>query len=102
MLANRYKQHYVVVNIKHSTSIMVWVCFTGTGGRGSLYFLPPKTTMNGQRYMDMKEKLVFWMRHHQATHFLQDGAPCHTSKSDGFSQGGKDPCDGLAGQQPKS
>lgn len=80
-LANRYKQRYVVDNVKHSASVMVWGCFTGSGGRGSLYFLPPKTTMNGQRYMDMlKEKLVFWMRHHRATHFLQDGAPCHTSK----------------------
>jgi hypothetical protein len=59
-LANRHKQPYIVVNVKHSASVMVWGCFTGTGGRGSPYFLLPKTTMNGQQYMDMlKEKLVF-------------------------------------------
>jgi transposase len=28
----------------------------------------------------LKDKLLFWMRPHHATHFLQDGAPCHTSK----------------------
>jgi hypothetical protein len=39
---------------------MVWGCFSGNEGRGSLYFLPPKTTMNGDRYMAMlKEKLIF-------------------------------------------
>ncbi len=41
----------------------------------------PKTTMYGERYIDMlRDKLIFWMHHHHATHFLQDGAPCHTSK----------------------
>jgi transposase len=80
-LTNRYKQRYVVVNVKHSASVMIWGCFSGQGGRGSLYFLPPKMTMNGERYIEMlRDKLIFWMRHHRATHFLQDGAPCHTSK----------------------
>jgi hypothetical protein len=37
-----YKQKYVVVNVKHSDSVMVWGCFSGIGGRGSLYFLPPR------------------------------------------------------------
>jgi transposase len=79
--ANRYKQKYVVVNVKHSASVMVWGCFSGIGGCGSLFFLPPKTTMNGERYMEMlREKLLFWMKHHKATHFLQDGALCHKSK----------------------
>ncbi len=39
---NHYKQKYVVVNVKHSASVMVWGCFSGIGGRGSLYFLPPR------------------------------------------------------------
>jgi hypothetical protein len=78
--ANRYKQRYTV-NVKHSASVMVWGCFSGTGGHGSLYFLPPKVTMNSDRYISMLEdKLIFWMEHHGASHFLQDGAPCHTSK----------------------
>jgi transposase len=78
---NRYKQRYVVVNVKHSASVMVWGCFCGNGGRGSLYFLPPKATMNGDRYMKvLEEKLFPWMERLGATKFLQDGAPCHTSK----------------------
>jgi transposase len=37
--------------------------------------------MNSDRYIAMLEdKLIFWMNHHKAKHFLQDGAPCHTSK----------------------
>jgi transposase len=78
---SRYKQRYTIKNVKHPASVMVWGCFSGQGGRGSLYFLPPKTTMNSDRYIAMLEdKLIFWMNHHKAKHFLQDGAPCHTSK----------------------
>jgi transposase len=28
----------------------------------------------------LRETLLFWMNHHKATHFLQDGAQCHKSK----------------------
>ncbi len=74
MQTNRYKQKYVVVNVEHSASIIVWGCFAGIGSRGSLYFLTPKITMNRNRYMEMlKEKL-------KASHFPQDGAVCHKSK----------------------
>ena len=60
---------------------MVWGCFSGKGGRGSLYFLPPKSTMNGDRYMEvLREKLFPWMELHKVDKFLQDGAPCHKSK----------------------
>ncbi len=37
--------------------------------------------MNRERYKEVLEtKLIPFMQIHQATHFLQDGAPCHTSK----------------------
>jgi transposase len=79
--SSRYKQKFTVVNVKHSVNVMVWACFSGQGGRGSIFFLPPKTTMNSDRYMAMlNEKLFPFMQIHGATHFLQDGAPCHTSK----------------------
>jgi hypothetical protein len=78
---SRYKQKFVVTNVKHSPSVMVWGCFSGKKGRGSLFFLPPKTTMNSQMYMSvLREKLFPWMEMHGVTRFLQDGAPCHTSK----------------------
>ncbi len=60
---------------------MVWACFTGDVGRGGLYFLPKNCTMNGKRYKEVLEHhLLPFMTIHGATHFLQDGAPCHTSK----------------------
>jgi len=78
---NRYKQRYVVVNVKHPPSVMIWGCFCGIGGRGSLYLLPPKTTMNSVRYMEvLRSHLLPWMARLGATKFLQDGAPCHTAK----------------------
>jgi DDE superfamily endonuclease len=64
-----------------SASVMVWGCFSGKGGRGSLFFLPAKTTMNYKTYIKvMKEKLVPWMKLHKTSKFLQDGAPCHTRR----------------------
>jgi transposase len=37
--------------------------------------------MNGTRYRKvLEDKLEFFMHQHQTTHFLQDGAPCNTSK----------------------
>ena len=80
-LSNRYKQRYVVTCVKHSPSVMIWGCFSGKKGRGSLFFLPPKTTMNSDMYIHvLREKLFPWMELHKVTRFLQDGAPCHTSK----------------------
>ncbi len=38
---SRDKQKYVVTNVKHSPSVMVWGCFSGKKGRGSLFFRPP-------------------------------------------------------------
>ncbi len=53
---------------------MVWACFTGSVGRGSIYFLLQKTMMNGDRYLYvMKEKLLHRMEIHCATYLLQDG-----------------------------
>jgi hypothetical protein len=78
---NRYKQKFVVTNVKHSPSVMVWGCFSARKGRGSLFFLPPKMTMNSSMYMTvLREKLFPWMTIHGVSKFLQDGAPCHTSK----------------------
>lgn len=77
----RYSSRYTVKTMKHPAGVMVWACFTGNVGRGSIYFLPQKTMMNGDRYLNvMKEKLLHRMEMHRATHFLQDGAPCHKSK----------------------
>lgn len=77
----RYKHRYTISTVKHSASVMVWGCFSGTVGRGGLYFLPKNQTMNGPRYKEvLEEHLVPFMEMHRCTWFLQDGAPCHKSK----------------------
>jgi transposase len=76
-----YNSRYTVKTMKHPDSIMVWACFSGKMGRGGLYFLPKGSTMNGERYMNVLDNhLLPIMALHRASHFLQDGAPCHTSK----------------------
>ena len=79
---NRYLSKFTVKTVKHPPSMMVWACFTGKKGRGSIYFLPQNQTMNSERYRTVLEEKVFpWMKLHKAKMFLQDGAPCHKSKA---------------------
>jgi hypothetical protein len=78
---NKSASRFTVKTIKHSPGFMIWGCFTEAPGRESLYVLPKGTTMNGERYKEVMEaKLLPFMQIHPATHFLQDGTPCHTSK----------------------
>ena len=66
--------------VKHPPKVMAWGCFSWRG-RGGLEFLKPGEMMNGERYRRvLDEKLEIFMHQHGTTHFLQDGAPCHTSK----------------------
>ena len=72
---------YTISTVKHPASVMVWGCFSGTLGRGGLYFLPKNVTMNGERYIGVLENhLLDMMTIHGCTIFMQDGAPCHTAK----------------------
>lgn len=79
--SNRYLSKYTVKTVKHPASVMLWGCFSGKKGRGSLFFLPKNQTMNSDVYMGvLQDKLFPWMEMHQVDKFLQDGAPCHKSK----------------------
>ena len=66
--------------MKHPPSQMVWgaMCRNGVA---ALSFLPPGTTMNGPKYVQLlSEKLKLHMQVHNCKIFMQDGAPCHRSK----------------------
>ena len=79
-VGERYNEKFTIPTMKHPPSIMVWGAFSQNGTAG-LYFLPQKTTMNGQKYLDLlKEKLNIHMTIHQCSIFMHDGAPCHRSK----------------------
>ena len=79
--SNRYDPRYTVKTVKHPAQVMVWGCFTGANGRGGLYFLPTGQMMNGETYKTvLEDHLLPFMTTFRATHFLQDGAPCHKTK----------------------
>ena len=76
----QFDERYTQQTVKHPPSIMVWGGMSAKGNTG-LFFLPPKTTMNGQKYLELlKEKLQFHMQFHNCDIFMQDGAPYHRSK----------------------
>jgi hypothetical protein len=69
----RYKKRFTISTVRHSPSVMVWGCFSGRKGMGSLYFLPKGSTMNGEKYKHVIEKkLVPFMRIHGAKLSLQE------------------------------
>lgn len=78
---SRYKHKFTIKTVKHSESVMVWGCFSASRGRGGLFFLPKNQMMNGEVYKQVLQDHLFpFMQIHGSKFFLQDGAPCHTSK----------------------
>lgn len=78
--SNRYDSKYTIKTVKHPESVMVWGSFCASG-RGGLYFLPKNTTMNSESYIScLNDHLLTFFGIHRCEFFLQDGAPCHTSK----------------------
>ena len=71
---------YTIPTVKHPPSQMVWGAMS-RNGVAALSFLPPGTTMNGPKYMQMlSEKLKLHLQVHNCQIFMQDGAPCQRSK----------------------
>lgn len=76
----RYDHRYTIPTVKHPPSQMIWGAMSATG-TAALYFLPPKTTMNGSRYLNLlRDKLKLHMAVHRCSIFMHDGAPCHRAR----------------------
>ena len=61
-------------------SVMIWGGMSVNGTAG-LFFVPPGTTMNNQKYVDLlKDKLKLHIAINKCKIFMQDGAPRHRSK----------------------
>jgi transposase len=76
----RYDEKYTISTMKHPPSQMIWGGITSKGTAG-LHFLPPKVTMNGERYKNMlRDGLKKQMKEKKCSIFMQDGAPCHRCK----------------------
>ena len=67
--------------MKHPPTQMIWGAMS-VSGTAALSFLPPKTTINGTRYLNLlREKLKLHMQVHRCSVFMHDGAPCHRSRT---------------------
>ena len=76
----RFDERYTTQSTKHPPSIMIWGGMSVNGTAG-LFFLPPGTTMNDQKFVDLlKDKLELHMAIYKCKIFMQDGAPCYHSK----------------------
>ena len=76
----QFDKRYTTQTTKHPASVMIWGGMSVNGTAG-LFFLPPGTTMNDQKYVDLlKDKLKLYMAIHKCKIFMQDGAPCHRCK----------------------
>ena len=76
----RYDDKYTVSTMKHPPSQMIWGAMS-QHGIGGLFFLPSRTTMNGEKYVQLlSDKLQLHMQVHRCNILMQDGAPCHRSK----------------------
>ena len=79
--ASRYDPKFTMPTVKHPTSVMVWGCFSASGGRGGLYFLPKNAYMNGDRYIEvLNDHLLPSFHIHNSRIFMHDSAPCHKAR----------------------
>ncbi|KFM61523.1 hypothetical protein X975_15481, partial [Stegodyphus mimosarum] len=76
----RYEDRYTIPIVKQPPSQMVWGGMS-VSGTAALYFLPPKTTMNGTWYLNLLcDKLKLHMDVHRCSIFMRDGVPCHRAR----------------------
>jgi len=76
----RFNDKYTISTMKHPPSQMICGAISEHGVTG-ISFLPPGTTINGPRYVELlAEKLKIHMAVHNCIIFMQAGAPCHRSK----------------------
>jgi len=76
----RYETKYIQPTVRHSPSVMVWACFSGSG-TGAIWFLTLNTTMKATEYLEvLREHLLSSMETLGCHYFQQDGAPCHKAK----------------------
>ena len=79
-VGSRYKEKYITTTVKHTPSQIIWgaIFFMETG---RLYFLPPGTTINGEKYVNLlKSKHELHMRVHNCEISMHVGAQCHRTK----------------------
>ena len=75
-----FDERYTIPTVKQPPSQVIWGALS-KNGVATLSFVPPGTTINGPKYVQMlSEKLKLHLQVHNCQIFIQDGAPCHRSK----------------------
>ena len=78
---SRYDPRFINRSVKFPPKIMIWASI-GNGKVGRLFFVPRNQKVNSEIYQEiLKKHLKASMRMTRCTVFMQDGAPCHTSRS---------------------
>jgi hypothetical protein len=76
----RYHERSTIPVVKHAPSVMFWGCLSASGP-GALWVMPQGTSINSAVYLGIAQQHVpAKMDRLHCTHFLQDGAPCHSAK----------------------
>lgn len=76
----RFEERCILQTIKHTASVIILVGMS-VNMMTALFFLPPRMTINGKKYMDLlRDKLKLHMAVHKYTIFMHDGALIHGSK----------------------
>lgn len=78
----RYNEDCIQRTVKHPPAVMIWSCISGEGP-GPIYFV--NGTLRSDQYKTMlADVLLPYINSFMYTRynyiFMQDGAPCHTSK----------------------
>ena len=78
--SDRFDRRYTVRRQRIAEGVCVWGSFSGDG-KTPLTILPPKTMMKTDLYITvLRDRVVPGMANLECTHYLQDKAPCHTSR----------------------
>jgi transposase len=77
----RFEEKHIVTTDAKPTKLMIWACFTGSSGQGSLKILDEKETMKTDVYLEViEDHLKPTMKQHRTNIFMHDRASSHTSK----------------------
>ncbi len=97
--ASRLEPLYTHKSVKHRESVMVWMCFSGENGRGSIFFLFKNQTMSRKNYVKcLEEKVLLQYLIHKLEICMQDRLPCHSAKGQVMTSVYRSQCVGMVWQ----
>ena len=79
--SDHFNSRYTVPTVKHLQSVIVWKCFSGEKGRGSLYFFPNIKKINADLYLQvLKDHMLNFYNIYGSEVFMHNSGPCHKAR----------------------